>query len=274
MPRFTLRPIGEIFVRGLFYTLPVILTVVLLLWLAVTLESVLGSAIVSVLGPEFYIPGMGVVAGLLLIFLVGLMIPIGPVRRIGHWTEAYIERIPGINSVYGAFRDLVDFLRTASGGDMGHVVSVTIPNTDWTLLGFLTREHCEDLPEGLRADDKVAVYLPMGYQIGGYTIFMPRDQIRPVDMGVQDALRFAITAAMISPQRQRRLPEQAETVATPPAPRRGPRPSSPSPPTVRPHRRRPRRDGDPVQPSVARTGRKHERKTLGSKRPRPTVNGV
>ena len=40
------------------------------------------------------------------------------------------------------------------------------------------------------------MYLPMSYQIGGYTVFVPRNAVEPVGMSMNDAMRFAITAGM------------------------------------------------------------------------------
>jgi hypothetical protein len=50
------------------------------------------------------------------------------------------------------------------------------------------------LPKGLaELDDQVAVYLPMGYMIGGYTVFVPRSWTTPVDMSVEEAMRLALS---------------------------------------------------------------------------------
>ena len=64
------------------------------------------------------------------------------------------------------------------------------------LIGFVTREDFRGTPFGLADADTVAVYLPMSYQIGGYTVLLPRRLIEPIDMSVEDALRFAVTAGM------------------------------------------------------------------------------
>jgi uncharacterized membrane protein len=64
------------------------------------------------------------------------------------------------------------------------------------VLGFVTREDFGTMPVGLGGPDVVAVYLPMSYQIGGYTVLLPRRLVEPVDMSVEDALRFTVTAGM------------------------------------------------------------------------------
>lgn len=64
------------------------------------------------------------------------------------------------------------------------------------LLGLVTREAFDDLPKGIGDEHSVAVYLPMSYQLGGFTVIVRRAQIEPVAMSTEDALRFAITAGM------------------------------------------------------------------------------
>ena len=55
------------------------------------------------------------------------------------------------------------------------------------------------MPRGLGdLDDRVAVYLPMGYMIGGYTVFVPRQWTTPIDMSVEEAMRSALIAFMAS----------------------------------------------------------------------------
>ena len=49
-------------------------------------------------------------------------------------------------------------------------------------------------------DDPVAVYMPMSYQIGGYTIFVPKSALTPIDIGFEDAMRLALTGAVTSNQ--------------------------------------------------------------------------
>ena len=78
------------------------------------------------------------------------------------------------------------------------VVTVTLPGSNLRLMGFVTRDEFSDLPEGIAEPGEVAVYLPMSYQVGGYTVFMPRSQLSPVQMSREQAMRFVLTAGLKS----------------------------------------------------------------------------
>jgi uncharacterized membrane protein len=71
-----------------------------------------------------------------------------------------------------------------------------MPGQDFQLLGFVTRETFRDLPFVPGADEPVAVYCPMSYQIGGYTLFLSRSCLQPVDMPFEEAMRLAVTGGI------------------------------------------------------------------------------
>ena len=69
---------------------------------------------------------------------------------------------------------------------------------DMRLLGFVTRDDLPELEAQAGGIDLVAVYLPMSYGIGGYTVYLPKDQCESLDMPVETAMRMALTAGMSS----------------------------------------------------------------------------
>jgi uncharacterized membrane protein len=76
------------------------------------------------------------------------------------------------------------------------VVMVQIGDSRARVLGLVTREDFSDLPPGIGAKDSVAVYVPMSYQLGGFTTIVPRSAIQPVNMTMEEAMRFAVTAGL------------------------------------------------------------------------------
>jgi uncharacterized membrane protein len=88
------------------------------------------------------------------------------------------------------------FFSSSDKKPMRRAVMVTVGNTSLRLIGFITREDFGDLPAGIGGDGNVAVYLPMSYQIGGFTTMVPRSAVQPIDMSIEQAMRFAVTAGM------------------------------------------------------------------------------
>jgi len=191
-----LKQIGKLFIQGLVAILPVALTIYILYWLAVSAESILGSFIKFFI-EDLYVPGMGVVAGFLIIVGVGMLLRVWIFHKVFEWGEKILEKLPLVKSLYGSIRDLMNLFDTSKKKEFSKVVMVTIANKDTQLIGLVTREDFSNLPDGIdNGHTEVAVYLPMSYQMGGFTIFVPRTNIRPVDMSIEEAMRFALTAAV------------------------------------------------------------------------------
>lgn len=192
---FEPRRIGSIFLTGLIVLLPVTVTVVFLVWLLTGAEAFIGEAIAPLLG-DWYQPGMGMLLGLALVFVVGLLAQLWFVRKLLGWGDDLLERIPLIKTIYGGVRDILELFQSDPNKRFRSVVRVRFPHTDMYLIGFVTREDFAGLPAGLAGPDMVAVYLPMSYNIGGYTLIMPRAQLEPLEMSFEDAMRFAVTAGL------------------------------------------------------------------------------
>jgi uncharacterized membrane protein len=192
-----LKHITATFLRGLVTILPIALTVYILWWLGSLAESVLGRPLKAFLPAWSYVPGLGIVVGAVLVFGVGLVMELYVARRLLAGVERLVLRIPVVKTVYGAIKDFADFLSSASKEQSAgqQVVRVQVAPSMF-LLGFVTRQDLDGQPAAGGASDTIAVYLPMSYQIGGYTLLLPRAMVEPVSMSVEDALRFTLTAGM------------------------------------------------------------------------------
>jgi uncharacterized membrane protein len=187
------KSISKILITGFITLLPVVLTIYLLYWLAVSSERVMGSALQFVLPNAVYFPGMGMIAGLIMVFIVGLMMNAYMVRQLFALGEQLLYRLPLIKTVYRAFRDFFDFF-SPKKEQFGQVVAVTVNGME--LVGFVTQENPQRLPESFRDRDSVLVYLPMSYMVGGYTVLIPRSDLRPLKMSMEEAMRFVLTAGI------------------------------------------------------------------------------
>ena len=190
-----LRFITRHILTGLITVLPVLLTLYLLYWFIISTETVLGNIIGFILPDVLYWPGMGVIAGLAIVFLIGLLMHIYVVQRVFEKAEQLLFHMPLIKSVYRAIRDFFQFFSPSKEKEFEQVVAVTFDN-GMQLIGFVTQANAENIPTGLNGDDSVLVYLPLSYMIGGYTLLIPRKAIRTLDMSMEEAMRFTLTAGV------------------------------------------------------------------------------
>jgi len=184
------------FLSGLIAVLPIMITIAVVFWLVGTIESMLGEILRLILPTGAYWRGMGLFVGLLLVLAVGFLMRAFFFREFVKWFEHWFERIPLIKTVYGAVRDLTGLFSKTGEQQFDKVVMVQWPGLPMKLLGFVTIEDFSALQFPHSEEDEVAVYMPMSYQIGGYTAFIPRRCLTRVDMSFEDAMRFVVTAGM------------------------------------------------------------------------------
>ena len=187
--------LSRVFFQGLLTILPIALTLYVLWWLGSMAEAVLGPLFRLGLPDESYLPGMGLAAGVVLIFLVGLVINAWGISQLIGWGERLLNRLPLIKLIYGPMRDLMQFF-SSSQKKMDQVAMVRLGQSDVRLLGFVTRQEFGGLPAGIGDENKVAVYLPMSFQLGGFTVIAPREAIEPIAMSIEEAMKFALTAGV------------------------------------------------------------------------------
>lgn len=189
------RRLARTFLSGLAVVLPIVITLAVLLWLVQSTEALLGAVVRLFLPDNVYQPGLGLVVALVLIFAVGVLMEAVYFRRLMRWFEDLLNRIPLVKTVYSAVRDLMSLFSKSGARKFSKVVMVKFPGTEAGLIGFVTIEDFTGLPMQPAADT-VAVYLPMSYTIGGYTAFLPRAWLTPLDLSLEEAMRFVVTAGM------------------------------------------------------------------------------
>lgn len=189
-----MRTLTATFLRGLGVVLPVALTAWIVVWLATGTESLLKPVFEFLLPQKYYLPGLGLLSGVLLIFAVGVLVQLFIVQRLWQALERLFERIPLVKTLYAAISDFLDFFsRPPSEGST--VVSVDV-GQDALLIGFITDEAPAKKLKFHNDRDRVSVYLPMSYQVGGYTLMVPRDRVTKLDLDVADAMRLVLTAGI------------------------------------------------------------------------------
>ena len=191
-----MNALGKLFLKGLAVVIPVALTLAILWWMATSAEKLLGIALKFTLPDGWYVPGMGLVSGLALIALIGLLSHVLIFQKLFNLGETIFHRLPLVKTIYTAIKDFIDYLNPDKDSGMNKVVVVQLPGQSFQLIGFVTREQFDDLPFTPTAEDPVAVYMPMSYQIGGYTLFLPRSSLTPLDMPFEQAMRLVLTGAV------------------------------------------------------------------------------
>lgn len=186
-----MKRILSYFLRGLLVTVPLGLTVLLLVYIFKELDKVFGK-----LFKLPAIPGLGL--------FLGIVVTLGAITLIGFLASSFIGRglfdlvdrifrkVPLVKMLYKSIRDLVE----AFAGEKKRFdkpVLVTLgPGSSAKAVGFITREDLECL--GLK--DHVAVYLPQSYNFAGNVLVFPKEAVRPLDIDRSEAMAFIVSGGV------------------------------------------------------------------------------
>jgi uncharacterized membrane protein len=207
-----MRNLMRLIGAGALAVLPLLMTIYVALWLIRLIEEFFGAPVKWLFGADFYAPGMGFAVAAVVCIAVGLLMRTPPFRRLYQDGESVLMSVPLVKSIYGPLRDFIGLFGTRKGDELLQVVQIDVPGTRMRMLGFVTRTEFSDVPDEVGDDRDVAVYLPMSYQIGGYTVFLPKKEVTPVDMSREEAMRFILMAGVKSstePERRPGLPARA-----------------------------------------------------------------
>ncbi len=190
-----MKRVSSTILKGLAAVLPLALSVYLIYWLLSTTEALLRNLYLAVLPQSYYFPGLGIILAILLLFALGLLVQTFLVRWLLEWGEKLIDKIPLVKSLYTSVRDFMGFVSSSASSEADKVVAVTLGDGS-KVIGLITSEDlAESFFDGEDAK-RIGVYLPMSYQLGGYTIYVKKDQLETLDIGVEDAMRVILTGGV------------------------------------------------------------------------------
>ncbi|MFA6916239.1 MAG: DUF502 domain-containing protein [Parachlamydiales bacterium] len=186
--------IKNTFWRGVKATLPLLITFAVVIWIFSVIEAFFGGIFKEMFGPSYYFKGLGSLLGLVFIFCFGILVNLWIIQGIYNYGESLVKRIPVIKNIYNSLEDLMGFFDPTRKGQSG--VPVLIETSLGQVIGFVTIDNSEQLPDGLSQPDLIAVYIPLSYQIGGMTVFIHKSQVKEMNMPVDKAMSFVLTAGM------------------------------------------------------------------------------
>ena len=184
-------------IAGLLVTLPVGVTVFVLLALFGFLDNLLGPIFTHWVGVR--IPGLGLLAGFLLIIAVGALASNIIGGRVVQVFDGLMMRIPLARTVYSATKQISDALLQQKRGAFRQAVLVEWPRHGIYTVGFVTGETRGEAQEKT-ADRVINVFVvTTPNPTTGFLCLVPESQLTPLEMSVEDALKLVISAGIVTP---------------------------------------------------------------------------
>lgn len=190
--------LSSIFWKGLLTLLPLYLTGYFLWWLLQSIESTFSQFLKPLIGSA-YIPGMGLLSALIVVLMIGLLLQIYITQYLNSILNRFIIKLPVLGEIYESLQSIINYLTTPAKPGGEEVVMVHFEDLNMKILGIVTRTDFSHSPKGIGQASFISVYLPMSYQIGGFTIYVPKSSVTPVDLNAKQALKWALLAGIEQP---------------------------------------------------------------------------
>jgi len=198
MKNLLLKPL----LKGSLVVFPVLITI-WVVWSLVRWIDALGQKALAPFMLDYLIfPGSGLIIVVIILVLVGLLFQFNYINWIFNKVENYLMKFPLIKTVYTAMKDLAGMFDNNHNKDQQVVLLDMQSSGLGYIVGMITNKTLpKAINNALNGDNDsqmqlVAVYLPMSYMVGGYTILVDRDKVKVVDWSFEEAMRFALTAGV------------------------------------------------------------------------------
>jgi uncharacterized membrane protein len=147
----------------------------------------------------FHVPGLGVIFAFVVVLLTGLLVTnlIGR-QLVGYW-EDLMQRIPLVRSVYGGVRSFTESVLSSSNS-FRQVVAVEYPRPGIWSIGFVTAEDVAEVSRRTGQHVKCVFVSTAPNPTSGFIILVPQDQLVPLDMSIDAAMKMIVTCGVVLPE--------------------------------------------------------------------------
>ncbi len=203
------------FFAGLAIVLPGVISIVVIFWLFFTVSNLTDTLLIFIprrfthqplggdvgAGPMYwYWSLVALLLAVVLTAVVGLLARNYLGQRLIEWVDASLSRVPLLNKIYGATKQINDAFTSGSKEAFKTVVMIEYPRAGIYSVGFLTSEVHQEI---LKKTGKtlVCVFIPTTPNpTSGFLVMVPEDQVTKLDMSVADGIKFIISLGSINPE--------------------------------------------------------------------------
>jgi uncharacterized membrane protein len=180
-----LSPIGSYFLKGLLYTVPLVITIYVIYQMFVFFDRLI------VL--PYDIPGLGIIILFISITLIGILGSSVVVQPILKRVNQFIEKTPFLKIIYSAVKDVTSSLVEKKKSYNVPVLVRISKNSNLEKLGFITQRNLDLIGTG---EEKIAVYFPHSYAFSGNLFIVSQENVKIIDKKSSDVMKFILSGGV------------------------------------------------------------------------------
>lgn len=180
------------FLMGILVVVPVAATILILVWIFTTIDNILQPVISSIWGRT--VPGVGFGIMIILVYLAGVIASNIGGRRLIHFGESLLERVPVVRPIYTVIKQTLDIFSTPGKTGFKQVALVEFPRKGMRTIGFVTNESSDKSGERL-----VYIFIPTSPNpMSGFLEVVREEEVIRTNISVDDALKMVVSAGKVS----------------------------------------------------------------------------
>lgn len=193
-----MKKIRRIFLTGLSVLVPIVITIWIIIWFILKVDSLFRAPVQAVTGRSFV--GLGIFLTICFIFITGFLATNFIGKKIIHNLERTVLKIPIISALYTSIKQLIDTVfYQKKRKAFKSVVLIEYPSKGIYTLGFLTAV-APAIIEGEAGKKLASVFVPTTPNpTSGMFIMVPYNDIRNIDMSVDTAIKLIVSGGILSP---------------------------------------------------------------------------
>lgn len=197
-----LKNLRTYLVSGLLVLVPLSVTIYIIYAAFTYLDTLLKPVLEPILEyfGLFYVNGMGLAVLLVIVLLLGMVASNYFGGKILGWGNTLINRIPLVNKIYKATRQISFAVIGRQKSIFRGVVLVEYPRRDMYSIGFWTEKSEGEIPLKLKKKNLYHIFIPTTPNpTSGYLLIVPNEDIIFLEMTVEDALKLIISGGSVIP---------------------------------------------------------------------------
>ena len=175
------------FFQGLLLVVPLILTGYIVYKMFVVVDELL---------PYHPFPGAGVIIILVAITFIGVLGNTFIARKLREWLHQLIHRLPLLNTIYSAIKDLLSAFVGEKRKFNKPVLVKLSKESNIQKVGFITQTELTALS---MSESQVAVYLPHSYAFSGNLFIVDKENITPLNASSAEVMKFIVSGGVAIP---------------------------------------------------------------------------
>jgi uncharacterized membrane protein len=209
------RQITRYFLAGLVVAGPIALTFFLAWWVIELVDRWVKPLIPARFNPDNYlpfaVPGIGLILALAAIVLIGFFATNLLGRSLVRLGESILAHVPVLSTLYSALKQIFETVVNQGSNNFRQAALVEFPRKGLWAIVFVSTTTKGELAEKAEGEDIISCFMPTTPNpTSGFLIFVPRKDVRMLDMSIEDAAKVIISAGLVMPEYRKRTAELAE----------------------------------------------------------------